>query len=622
MIGDIKEAEQSTSYADEDQDQGDKLDQACTDMAINKKWKKTVRSQASNHAKEMADIREKHNAEIDAARKGHKEAIDTADSCKTMLERRIEALVQAQAKFNRDSEAKDIMLQNVTNTYQGLQDKFDHLNTKHEAVLLEQSRIVDTLQEKNAQLLGVILSMQVKEEASIHETNPPNQSQATLSALEERKDMEQQLKDALESKGILAKGLADAQRQSVYLGGRVRQLRRALEQSPNEVANIRGVIELKDRMFFDLERKANEYFTALIESKENSSKAKQLAEKEIASLKDQIDHNQICISALEDSKNTLQRHWEDVRGILQEKVLQSDFNQAMNNFYQLAIDDNTFLKAEVKRQANQISCKDLRIVLLQVMAQDIEKSLRATGKTGEELRLAICSKDAEIWRLQIRLDAITLEHQDTCSEKDYQIADLTERLQRGFDRTLGMAEASRDDRERFFIRKKEDEIQALEERCRDLMADKDDLYEQLNAQKETCVGNAELACMYEARAEEFKVKLAAAETEIYNLREKHRDASPTTGSKGKGKEREYTVQNRNVYPELRALSFHGSETESHVDELADACEQEDPFGLSRADFERRVAEVEAKYGIRLMKDAVGRTHVEVLQKAGNSSSGE
>lgn len=127
--------------------------------------------------------------------------------------------------------------------------------------------------------------------------------------------------------------------------------------------------------------------------------------------------------------------------------------------------------------------------------------------------------------------------------------------------------------------------------------------------------------MYEATAEELKVKFAAAETEIFNLREKHRDASPTTGSKGKGKEREHTVHNQNVYPELQDPSFHG-ETESHVDELADACEQEDPFESSKADFERRVAEVEAKYGIRLMRDAVGRTHVEVLQKPRNSSSGE
>lgn len=489
-IDDVIEAEQSTSFADEDQDQGDGLDQPTTDFAINKKWREIVRSQANNHAKKMADIRENHDAEIEAVRKGHKEAIDTADSCKTMLERRIEALVQAQAKFDKDSEAKDIMLQNVANTCQALQDNFDDLNTKHEAVLLDQSRIVGTLQEKNARLLGVILSMQAKEEASTHETNPPNQIEATLSGVEARKDMEQQLKDALKSKGILAKGLADAQRQSVYLGGRVRQLRRALEQSPNEVANIKGVIELKDRMFYDLERKASEYFIALMESKENSSKAKQLAEKETASLKAQIDHNQICISALEDSKSTLQRHWEDVRGIFQKKVLQSDFNRAMNDFYQLAIDDNTFLKAEVKRQASQISCKDLRIMSLQVMVQDIEKSLHAREETGEELRLATCSKDAEIWRLQIRLDEITLEHQDTCAGKDYQIADLSERLQRCFNRTLGMAEASRDDRERSFIRKKEDEIQALEGRCRDLMADKDDLYEQLNVQEETCVGDA------------------------------------------------------------------------------------------------------------------------------------
>ena len=549
----------------------------------------------------MADLRKDLEAEIKAVMKAHKEAMDTADSSKAMLQRRVNALTQAEVTFNNDLETKDSILQHVTNTCQGLQRELSQLKTDHEA-LLDQKHLADSLQEENVELLGVISSMEAKEQTRLPGFSSPSQIE----------DMDHQLQDALKSKAILAKGLSDAQRQSLYFERRAHQLNKALQQSPNEVTNIRGVIELKDRMFSDLEGKASECFAALIALKENSSKDRQLAEKEIISLKAKLDHSQTCISTLENSRNLFQRHWEDVYSMLQGKILQTDFNKAMSNYYQLAIDENSYLKAEVRRQARQISCNDLRIVSLEATVHDIEKLLQAKEKTEDELRHAICSQDTEIWRLEIHVDNLTLDKQDICNAKDYQIADLSERLRNVFNTTAGMVEPSRDERERSLIREKEHEIEVLQEKCRDMMENNDDLYRQLNVQEEDCAGNAEDACLYEATAVEYKAKFAAAKAHIHNLQERLRDASQTKESKGKGKEREDIAQDWTVSAAPRALVFHGWGPDYPADEVADPCEEEDFTESSKAAFKQGLAEVEAKYGIRLARDAQGKTHVEVL----------
>lgn len=555
----------------------------------------------------MADLRKDLEAEVKAVKQAHKEAIDTADSSKAMLQGRINALTQAKVTFNKDLETKDGILQHVTNTCQVLKRELSQLKTNNEA-LLDQKHLIDSLQEENVQLLGVISSMEAREQTSF----------AGLNSLSQIEDMEHRLQDALKSKAILAKGLSDAQRQSLYFEHRAHQLNKALQQSPNEVANIRGVIELKDRMYSDLEGKASECFATLIALKENSSRDRQLAEKEMFSLKAKLDQSQTCISTLENSRDLFQRHWEDVYGMLQGKILQTDFNKAMSEYYQLAIDENSYLKAEVRRQARQISCNDLRIVSLEAMVHDIEKLLQAKEKTGDELRHAICAQDAEIWRLQIHVDNITLQNQDTCNAKDYQIADLSERLRNGFNTTAGMVEPGRAESERSLIREKEFEIEALQQRCWDMMENNDDLYQQLNVQEEACAGNAEDACTYEATAVEYKAKFAAAEAHIHNLQERLRDASLTTESKGKGKEREDIPQDWTVSATPRGLGFRGWGSDYPVDEVADPCEEEDFIGSSKAAFEQGVAEVEAKYGIRLTRDAQGKTHVEVVGKPESS----
>ena len=85
-------------------------------------------------------------------------------------------------------------------------------------------------------------------------------------------------------------------------------------------------------------------------------------------------------------------------------------------------------------------------------------------------------------------------------------------------------EASKDERERAFIRSREEKIQALEDKCQDLEANVDDLYKQLDVNEEVFLGNKELACTYQATAKDYKTRLAAAEKEIHDLQTRLREA--------------------------------------------------------------------------------------------------
>lgn len=55
-------------------------------------------------------------------------------------------------------------------------------------------------------------------------------------------------------------------------------------QAPNEIANISGVIELKDKMFSDLEQWAGACFTALTTLTDKSDEEKNIPRREKAIL--------------------------------------------------------------------------------------------------------------------------------------------------------------------------------------------------------------------------------------------------------------------------------------------------------------------------------------------------
>lgn len=185
-----------------------------------------------------------------------------------------------------------------------MRQTFDKLKEERDSSSVDHTRI-SALQEENAELLGVISSSQAKEQVKARSAD---QIQATSFVLEGQKEIEDRLQEALNAKVILAARLSEAQKEAVYYNKRADELNFALQLSPNEVANLKGVIELKDKMFSDLEERANECFNNLTELNKSSNEDKELAGKEIAMLENKLDKSEQCVVALQNSKKSIQRH--------------------------------------------------------------------------------------------------------------------------------------------------------------------------------------------------------------------------------------------------------------------------------------------------------------------------
>lgn len=130
----------------------------------------------------------------------------------------------------------------------------------HDTSLNDHSGIVNMFQQENVQLLDDISPMQIKEQEGSPGCSSTEQTEATLSEFEEQHEMRNQLQKVQKDNSTLSAGLAAAQHQALYFEARAHDLTHALQSSPNEFANIRGVLEQKDRMFSDLEKKGRRVF--------------------------------------------------------------------------------------------------------------------------------------------------------------------------------------------------------------------------------------------------------------------------------------------------------------------------------------------------------------------------
>lgn len=475
-------------------------------MASDRQREEAFRIQEPNHTNGLEDPREDHEAEFNVVKEAHAEAIDAASALESSAERKVEELTLEEIGLEKELQAQETVSQKTIADSQELQDNREKLKDKHDASLNNHSRIGNMFQQENAQLLGVILPMQIKEQEQSPRCSSTEQIEATSSEFEEQQEMRNQLQKVQRENSTLSAGLAAAQHQALYFQERAQDLTHALLSSPNEFANVRGVLEQKDRIFSDLEKKAGEYFDALVELKKSSEEEKELAWKETAMLKDKLHKSQLSNAAHQVSKDTFQSHCEDVYTMLQKKVFATDFTEAICRYFEIVTHDNTILKNEVQRQGSEISRDDSKISSLENEIRIVKKALQEKEKSGSELETTVRSKEIDIGRLEMRLGNITCAFKESGDEKDAQIADLADALQDRFNMTLGLIEKSREDAEREFLGGREDEIRRLGEKCQQLTDINNQLEWRLELEAKNCADNAKHACLKEQAAEEYKHK--------------------------------------------------------------------------------------------------------------------
>lgn len=190
---------------------------------------------AQSHKHDLADLEEYHEFKVKAIKAEHLEEIQAAEAKILALQQRVEDLESYKSTTKVDLEAREVTVQHLLAGSQSLQESNDKL----------------------------------KEQCDLLSTESEQLQRSALAEIEERTEVQQGLEEAFNAKDALARDLARAQNQARYFEHRMIGLTHALGETPNEVANMSGVIDQKGKMFSDLEMRAGECFTALTKLEEH-----------------------------------------------------------------------------------------------------------------------------------------------------------------------------------------------------------------------------------------------------------------------------------------------------------------------------------------------------------------
>lgn len=356
-----------------------------------------------------SELASAHEEEVKAVEEERNRKTQAAEAERIVLLKRIKELELSKTTMERDLESKEVTIQQAIATSQRLQKVRDKQKELHECIATE-------LEESNRSTLNLQIA-------------------ATLAAVEERNDLQQQLNDALKASRILTAGLAAAQNEATFSERRMKNLSYALAQTPSEVANTRAIIELKDKMFADANGRARECSTALQALETKSLKDRDIAREEIPLLKAELNKDQRTIAELQTSRDSFQNQSEAILAMLRTKISKDDLINAMEGYFQTVVQDNSVLKSEIVRQANELLSQDLNHKLQEAAINETKSSLKIEIESSNKLSLALSTKEIELGALQMELKCIDDDLKSVVDEKDRRLADADRRLQDALEAT-------------------------------------------------------------------------------------------------------------------------------------------------------------------------------------------
>ncbi|MCJ1465127.1 hypothetical protein MMC07_003743 [Pseudocyphellaria aurata] len=438
-----------------------------------------------------------HEDRMRAIKVASEKSSKAAEAKKVVLQNRIAELESCKAMMEDELESKKVAMQQAITTSLHLQQNNNELKKMYEDIAKES-------EESNCSALN-------------------HQTSATLAAVEEKNVLQQELSDVLNTNRALLADLTAAQELATFCERRMKALNYALAQSPNEIANLSGVIALKDKMFSDVDRRAKESSLALHNLEKKSDMDRRLARQETVVLKAELEKNQRTIAELWMSREVFQGQCEAILAMQRKKVRTDDLITAMDGYFQTVLHDNSVLKSEIQRQACEISSQNLKVVMHEAAMEDIEKTLKAEKESNNELRLALSTKDIEFGALEVELNSVHADHQSIIDEKDRQLADADQRVQNAFDAIENFINEGLDERQRLLIQRKDEKIAALEKRCQRLSSSCQTLEIRLQTQLTVSKENAWAESAHRAELEDAQVQLRAAQEYIEHQKDRLRD---------------------------------------------------------------------------------------------------
>lgn len=352
-------------------------DCASTKSRDNRTWEQLVTVLEESREREMIDLRE----DIAALNEQYQQDVDAANSKKLVLQKRVKKLLEQKVACETDLEAKNATIEQAVAASRYYQDNYDRIKKEYALLsatilrdrFLPSSSSANDLQQENTRLCNLVASLSSENErlnSMLQDTHTHNKS------------LEDQVTQSLESNRVLGKHLQKCYKDAELYIQRMHHLNNALNQEPGKYADVDREIKLRDQRYTDLELRAGECFTALIQLEKKSTEDQEAACAEVADLKTRLEKQETDIASLKASKVTFQRHSEEVYDMLASRILPSTLFDAMNEYFQLVINDNDILKAKIEDQILEICLEKEKIKLLSLENQSHEQIIVGPGNPG------------------------------------------------------------------------------------------------------------------------------------------------------------------------------------------------------------------------------------------------
>lgn len=480
------ESSETVGLRSEDHKAGcaDCADCARTISDNDKSWKLVLKARKKTYKADLDDRQHEHDIEVRTLKTDHRNETRALKAKNVALQKKVQELQSGKVILEADLQAKAITMQHVIGASQTLQHKFDNLKVRCDRGSIEC-------------------------DSRVHNHQLPIIPAA-------RNTMQAELETSRNIIQALSKGLADTQVIAATFEQRVREMSYVdtSKKSSSMVAEVSSVTEAEEHRYKTLAFRAGECLTALTELEKEKAHEAEIASGEIAFLKAELAAKEATVSRVKRSRDKFQRQCADVMAMLRGKIYKDNLIKAMEECFQTAMQDNSFLKNLIDRQDDVISSRDSEIEFLKTAVDGAGRSLDAKTKAADEVVLALSTKEVERGIVQMELDSLKSDHRDAIREKNEQLADQEDRMRIARESVLALMGMELDERNTYLLNSKDEDIAALEERYGELLRAHELCELEFRMQSDLSAANASQALLGNEELKDTQTKLQVAEAQI------------------------------------------------------------------------------------------------------------
>lgn len=205
----------------------------------------------------------------------------------------------------------------------------------------------------------------------------------------------------------------------------MRDLSDALQATPNQLANIKGLLE-KDLQLFKLEKNALLCQAELIRAERDARFFRTVSMDKHFDYHKQLDNAMGTIKFLEERRSGYRQECEHLLKILQNKVTQLCYMESLEHCQQLLLNDQQLLAARLKAKDIEIAYAEDKAGLLEGDLGELRRKIEIKEQEKYELKGALACKIGDNLLLKakvsnlVRSSGARFEHYDTLLEMKQQ----------------------------------------------------------------------------------------------------------------------------------------------------------------------------------------------------------